>query len=192
MNREHYSILHSGVEKWNQWRLEYPNVRPDLWNANLTDADLRGANLTGAYLWNADLTGADLRSADLRDADLTGADLRGANLSGANLSGADLRWANLSDADLTGADITDAIFAGCTGDGRAIKSLQTDCWPVAYSAEAMQIGCQRHAITDWWGFSDGEIEAMATGALEWWRKWKPILRQIIEISPAVPTKQEDK
>jgi hypothetical protein len=113
----------------------------------------------GAYLTDADLTGADLRRADLRDADLTGADLRGADLT---------------DADLTGAVLWDTI-----GNGREIKTIQTDNWTVVYTADVMQIGCQRHTIKDWFRFSDADIGKMDSKALEWWGRWKPRLTDII-------------
>ena len=38
-NPEHLEILKQGVEQWNKWREEHPDVRPDL-----HDADLYGAN----------------------------------------------------------------------------------------------------------------------------------------------------
>jgi len=50
----------------------------NLYNANLTRADLRGANLNGATLRYAILTRADLRDAILVDADLRDAHLRDA------------------------------------------------------------------------------------------------------------------
>lgn len=63
-----------------------------------------------------------------------------------------------------------------------------DTYPVTYTAEAMQIGCQRHAIKDWWEFDDKQIAQMdGRAALKFWRKWKPLLQQIIEASPAEPT-----
>ena len=52
----------------------------------------------------------------------------------------------------------------------------------------MQIGCQNHEIQEWWKFTDDKIHAMDVNALKWWRVWKPILQQIIEVSPAAPTK----
>jgi hypothetical protein len=85
--------------------------------AELFDADLSGANLRFAELSHADLTGADLQGADLRDAELFGADLTGANLRdvelfGANLFGADLFGADLFGADLFGAELRDADLTG--------------------------------------------------------------------------------
>jgi uncharacterized protein YjbI with pentapeptide repeats len=62
----------------------------NLWNADLSYADL----------WNANLRNADLSYADLWNANLSDANLRNANLRNADLSYADLRNANLSDADL--------------------------------------------------------------------------------------------
>jgi len=78
--------------------------KANLWNANLSDADLRNANLSDANLWNADLRNANLRNANLSDANLWNADLRNANLRNANLRNADLR-----NADLTTCKNLDAV-----------------------------------------------------------------------------------
>jgi hypothetical protein len=66
-NEEHLAILRQDVEAWNRWREENPDVRPDLWKA-----DLAGANLGGASLGGASLAGANLRGASLRGASLDG------------------------------------------------------------------------------------------------------------------------
>lgn len=68
----------------------------------------------------------------------------------------------------------------CIGNGREIKSLQCDTYLIAYTQEIMAIGCQQHSIVEWWGFSDAEIRTMdGLRALEWWRKWKPILELVM-------------
>ncbi|WP_139092992.1 pentapeptide repeat-containing protein, partial [Pseudomonas sp. AU11447] len=143
----------------------------------LRDANLRGANLRGANLRGANLRGANLRGANLSDADLSDANLRGANLRGANLSGANLRGANLSEL---------SSIWGATGNLREVKAIQADIWPVTYTATHMQIGCQFHTLAEWWAFNDEEISGMDSKALAWWSVWKPILKQIIDASPAVP------
>jgi uncharacterized protein YjbI with pentapeptide repeats len=164
----------------------------DLTGADLIGADLRGAYLRGAYLRGANLTGADLRGANLRGANLTDADLTDANLRGADLTGADLRGANLRGADLTGADLTGAYlrgvrsFNGASGNGQEVKAVQCGTWPVTYTVDQMQIGCQLHPLSQWWVFTDAEISSMDSKALDLWRVWKPILKQIIEASPALP------
>lgn len=129
-------------------------------------ADLSRANLSGA-----NLSGANLFRADLSGADLYGTDLRCADLYGANLSRADLR---------------------CTGNMTNIKTIQVDMWQIGYTHDTMQIGCQRHLISEWWNFSDDEIASMHSQALAWWRVWKPILQSMIAASPAVPTGYEGK
>uniref|UniRef100_UPI00333F978B pentapeptide repeat-containing protein n=1 Tax=Castellaniella defragrans TaxID=75697 RepID=UPI00333F978B len=161
--------------------------RANLRGADLRGANLRGADLGGAYLRGADLSGAYLGGADLRGADLRGAYLRGADLRGAYLGGADLRGADLRGAYLGGAYLGEVRSLWNTiGDRCCIKSLQLDLWSVTYTATHMQIGCQLHTIERWWDFSDDQIERMDSRALAWWRKWKPVLRQIIEMSPAEP------
>ncbi len=77
-NRKQLDLLKQGVDGWNQWRREHPEIRHDLRGANLNGADLSGAILRGAHL-----SGAILRGAHLSRASLNQAHLNGANLSGA-------------------------------------------------------------------------------------------------------------
>ena len=149
--------------------------------ANLRGANLRGADLHGADLRLADLSGANLRGANLRGADLHGADLRLADLSGANLRGANLRGADLHGADLRGA----------IGEMRSLRSFQIEEYQISYTDTVLNIGCQSHTIEEWKNFDDETIREMDTKALDWWKKWKPIIMQIIEISPAEPTGYKD-
>jgi len=108
-NPEHLAKLKEGVEPWDQWREQNPEVKPDL-----SGADLYWANLSEANLERADLRGADLRRADLRRANLSGAKLRGARLGGANLSAADLSAADLTAATLVGTNLEKANLTACS------------------------------------------------------------------------------
>ena len=141
-NEEHLKILKQGVDVWNQWREENPDIQPDLSEARLYSMSLSGVNFSRANLYEIDLTRANLRranlhsanlhkghffSTDLREADLWWAILReailvGANLSGANLYEADL-WsatlygANFSEANLSGANLSEASLRGANLSG---------------------------------------------------------------------------
>ena len=116
-NPEHLKILKQGVEKWNKWREEHPDVKPDLNKAALNWVPLRGAHLWEADLCEADLIGAKLAAADFSGAYLGGANLIYAMLSEANLSGAYLGATNLIGADLDRADFTEArAFVTAFGD----------------------------------------------------------------------------
>ncbi len=113
-NPKHRKILEQGVEVWNRWREENPDLQPDLIKADLkgkifnafdfSGANLREANLSAAYLREADLSRADLSQADLRGVKLWAADLSGANLSGALLYDAILGYTNLENVNLNGAE----------------------------------------------------------------------------------------
>lgn len=112
-NQEHLEILRRGVEAWNRWRAENPDIKPylvmaELRHANLSGADLNHANLSGAGLNNAMLNDANLTEIDLSGADLSGAMLQRANLRRADLSGALLRQASLIEADFTEAVLSGA------------------------------------------------------------------------------------
>ncbi|MGL4354093.1 MAG: pentapeptide repeat-containing protein [Aeromonas popoffii] len=179
MNKEELAVI---VENHGKWlRGEVGGVCADL-----RDADLRDANLRGADLRDADLRGANLRGADLRDADLRDANLRGADLRDADLRDADLRDADLRGADLRGADLRGADLWSCSGERDYIKSVfVSDVYPITYTCEVLQIGCQRHKISEWWEFDDRTIASMdGKTALSFWREWKDTIRMIIEKSPA--------
>ena len=107
---EHVAILRQGVEVWNQWRKDNPDVRPDLREAKLIAANLERANLERANLYAADLSVAKLIEAKLIAAKLIAADLIAANLSEANLSEANLERANLERANLSEANLIGAYL----------------------------------------------------------------------------------
>ena len=175
MNQEQLNEI---LDKHKKWRhAEDGGERADLRRANLGEANLREANLRGANLGEANLREANLRGANLGEANLRGADLGEANLRGANLWGADLRGANLR---------------GCAGNRNELKSIFiSGTYSITYSFEYLQIGCERHKITDWWEFDDTRILNMdGKTALKWWREWKDTLKMLIEKSPAVATVKE--
>ena len=143
---EHRHRLRQGVEKWNHWRQQNPDIIPNLRAINLRQANLGGANLQGADLGRAQLRQANLGGANLAGVDFGGAKLRGANLAGAKLSGVNFRDANLGEANLSyaklsgaklsqlklsGADLGGADLAGA--DLREADLIETDLRRVDFS-----------------------------------------------------------
>jgi hypothetical protein len=85
-NELHYSILKSGVEAWNKWRAENPDVKhPDLSWVDLSRQNLMWANLEGCDLSWSKMNRVNLVLANLKNADLTGAELKKCNFSNANI-----------------------------------------------------------------------------------------------------------
>lgn len=95
-NPEHLDILKQGVEVWNQWREEHPEIVPDL-----SSADLSLDNLSGFDLTDVNLSGSELASALIIGADLYRSNLMHTNLFSADCSYADFTMANLTSANLT-------------------------------------------------------------------------------------------
>ncbi|MGK7930876.1 MAG: pentapeptide repeat-containing protein [Microcystaceae cyanobacterium] len=100
-NPEHLAILNQGVEAWNQWRRENPDVEPDLREADLSNRMLTGIDFTRMTLYGADLRKVNLSDAFLCGSNINNADLREAILCRANISGAMFIESNLSDVNLT-------------------------------------------------------------------------------------------
>ena len=63
---EHVKFLEQGVEIWNRWRAENPNVKP-----LLIDADLINAELPLINFFEVDLRKANLKKVNIRGADLS-------------------------------------------------------------------------------------------------------------------------
>ncbi|AOS83919.1 hypothetical protein BIU88_07000 [Chlorobaculum limnaeum] len=127
-NPEHLAILKQGVEAWNKWREENPDIEPDLINADIWGMKLCGINLHKANLWKAklhrtDLTGADLSEANLEGANLFLAKLVSANLWGAVLWESNLSYARLSEAILSYATASLTVFGNV--DLSTVKGLET-------------------------------------------------------------------
>jgi uncharacterized protein YjbI with pentapeptide repeats len=123
--QDQLEILKQGVDVWNRWRAENPDIQIDLARADLCRAKLKNVNF---YL-------ADLRGSKLREADLKNADLGGTDLSKADLSGADIRWANISEANWKGANLSGANLAGSNLSETNFESANlTGCHVYAISA----------------------------------------------------------
>lgn len=109
-NENHVALLRQGVEVWNAWREDYPDVVPDLRNSLLGGANLKGARLDRAGFNRAILSHCNLQEARLRGASLQSTILNMSNLDGANLDGAFLRGARLNGASLDGVSLNRASF----------------------------------------------------------------------------------
>jgi hypothetical protein len=129
-NQEHLDILKQGVKIWNAWRLQHPEVKPDLIGVNLEEADL-----TGAYLRAADLRNANLRKAKLCGADLYDADLCVTNLSQADLSNASLLGAKLLQTNLRQACLTNCSIYGISAWGVDLEGAQQNNLVITLSGE---------------------------------------------------------
>lgn len=108
-NPEHLEILKQGVQVWNAWRSQHPELVPDLSGEMLSGKRLEGINLSGA-----DLKTTWLDSGNLTNAKLSDADLSFTNLSFASLIGADFSRSKLYKTDLSLAYLSNAKFTEST------------------------------------------------------------------------------
>ena len=95
----------------------------------------------------------------------------------------------VEEANLSGANLYGANLNGASGINNYIKCIQVETYPITYTATQMQIGCERHEISDWKEFSDERILRMdGKDALKFWRKYKDWIFATIDLCPATPTK----
>ncbi|MCR9246120.1 MAG: pentapeptide repeat-containing protein [bacterium] len=166
----HLAILDKGVDEWNAWRRDNPNIRPQLVGANLHGAnlagfDLSGANisdwhhstnlrdatLTGANLQNAEIQSAVLLEANLDDVNAEGAVLRRATLRNASCRNANFRRAHLQESELTGTHFEGADFTEAWLARAAIYDT--------YFAGAKLVDCYVAGVSAWDVHMDGAIQS---------------------------------
>lgn len=109
-NPEHLAVLRQGVNVWNEWRLRFPAIKPDVSHADLRDKDLHGIDLRHTKLTDVKLFGSNLKEAVLTGSDLEEGDLRHTDFSKANLQGAFLKAARFADANLRNSNLRGAVL----------------------------------------------------------------------------------
>lgn len=110
-----YSLLGTlacDVERWNSWRKEHPEIKPDLSGIDLNFQSLRGVDFHDVDLSEANLEGAHLDAADFSRANLSYTNLRFVFARNAHFNEASLGFTNFSDAQLDGADFDRASLTG--------------------------------------------------------------------------------
>jgi uncharacterized protein YjbI with pentapeptide repeats len=120
-NPEHVAILKQGVEVWNEWREDNPEIMPDLTEAILSNEDLKNVNLS-----HAKLRGSSLRGANVSCAILKQTNLRGVNFTDVNLTNSDMKGADLSGAIFIGTELKNADISGCRVYGISAWDLKTE------------------------------------------------------------------
>ncbi|RCJ26183.1 hypothetical protein A6770_26590 [Nostoc minutum NIES-26] len=113
VDHKHLAVLKQGVNYWNDWRQNNPDVIPDLSKVDLKGIDLKRINLRGANLSKTDFTGAYLRDADFRRANFYETLFDNANLNRTNFSVTKLSGASLNEANFMEANFIEADFSGC-------------------------------------------------------------------------------
>lgn len=105
-NDEHIDRLEQGSDSWDFWRVDNPEITPDLRGAVLSHRDLSYTNLSYANLSGAELEGTNFNGANLSYADLTHAILIEADLSSTNLENADMTNAQIGRTRIGNTDLS--------------------------------------------------------------------------------------
>ena len=72
-----------------------------------------------------------------------------------------------------------AVVRGDAVATKKVFNLWYDRYNITATDNHIQIGCKQYTYEEWWSFSSEQISDMDKGALEWWKKWKPILQAIL-------------
>lgn len=129
-NQKHLDIFKQGVDVWNKWREEHPEIEPDLSRADTDSAlgpflllDLRGINLSRANMRGVTLLNKEFYSVNFSEANLSRASLGGARFDNVNMSSVDLSQANLSGASFNVVKMNDANLKDINLNGAYLSKL---------------------------------------------------------------------
>lgn len=182
---EHFAVLEQGVEAWNKWRKENPEIIPNLNGISIRKIkpqgtmsfegfasclsskkidDLKGEDFEKFLdTYNAyNFDGADLKFADMRGATLKGISFRNANLSHTKFQGADITRCDFSGAVLNYVEYDDnmkcrlANISNCTGSQRFIRHVM-DLDYIEETKEKHPIRSYLWGITSDYGRSWGRL-----------------------------------
>jgi uncharacterized protein YjbI with pentapeptide repeats len=116
---EHLAILKQGIEQWNQWRIDHPDIQPDLKydndnfiGTNLSKFNFSGCDLSWVRFWGTNLSRVNFSRANLYGCDFSQANLNEVNFEGAILEYANLGHTNLGEFDFSGCDLSWVRFGG--------------------------------------------------------------------------------
>lgn len=73
-------------------------------------------------------------------------------------------------ADLRGADLRDTIY-----ESAAPIIINTEFYNIVKTKDIIKIGCKKYTLKEWQSFTDEEINAMDSRALEFWKKYKQLV-----------------
>lgn len=129
-NQDQISILLEGVDVWNKWRAENPNIIIDL-----SGADFSNTNLMRVHLDSANLEEINLSNSNLNFAHFHYSNLINANLHKAKIEGTMFEQTDLSGADLSNTSSAPPVIINPRGtnapyfrEAKLIKANLTESW----------------------------------------------------------------
>lgn len=109
-NPEHLEILNQGVEAWNKWREENPDIVPDLRGADLSASNLEHINLNGTLLNKTNLSEARLNNSQGEGAIFTQTILSNAQINTSLFAKAQFTQAQMDKVQFKSAELDEASF----------------------------------------------------------------------------------
>jgi len=150
------------------------NFRGDFLSGNF-----RGNFLGGAFL------GDDFWSGDFLGGNFLGGNFRGNFLGGNFLAG------NFLAGNFLGGNFRGGNFLGKRISRKPI-TIYGLAWRVYITQVGAKIGCQEHSVAAWNAFSDSEIDAMAEGALDFWKQNKGLILSVLNYEASFPVAEVTK
>ena len=167
VNSKHVKNLKKGVEKWNKWREENPQISPNLrglnfvkefpneneiYNlpnfegCNFSNVDLHGVSLRNGYYINCSFDGSTIQYADLVDAYFSSCSFKKTKMRVTKIGSATFYNCKFEDADLSYCSAEETSFSNS-------KLINTKLENIRFVSndfsDANLVGCSIYGISSW-------------------------------------------
>lgn len=157
-------------------------------------AVIKGVSMREANLFQVDMHGLNIQDGDFTNSNLDEAIFRKANVNNCNFQYASMNLVDFSNGDISNSnfyevyihtpDLLNTKFTHVIGDGKYLKTIMALDWHIVYTKTHMAIGCRQYKLSEWWKFTAKEIKPMHGNANRFWKRYKPLLQEIIKRNKA--------
>jgi len=187
----------------NQEQLVHIHTQHNIWldtshelghRADFTNQDVSGLNFTNMNLPKCIMDNTRAHNTNFTNVVFSYSNLSWSSMRESIFDHTNLEKTILINSSLRLAKVVAVNLWGTIGDGMFIKSMNCDGAYIAYTHEVLQINCTQYPLDHWWNTDPIEIvtsigghsESYKTNALQWWAKWRPLLKNMIKQNPAKP------
>ena len=159
---------------------ELPNCPQWLLDADTKNEDVRYDALGRVEWLSGTFLGGTFRGGSFLGGRFLGGDFWGGNFLGGTFRGGKVQGGNFQGGNFLGGTFLDASIS------RRPITIYGLTWPVYITQAGAKIGCQAHSVAAWNTLSDSEINAMAPGALTFWRQNKELILSVLNHEASFP------
>lgn len=141
-------------------------------------------NLQGARFVNVDFHGSRFMNTNFSFADFIKCNMTKCAFYNCNFFGANIKTSNFMSARFSDCDINLENMESLFGNGKQIKSMFISDYPIVWTSEYLQIGCQKKTIEEWRALDKEKANELIDFGWSWWEEHRDFIVNAIKEYPA--------